>query len=82
MPLPRFPAAVLTRLALYLLFFTWALRLYAGSDYLVTRHYFNVLDPIGFALAACWWVHIAWRHENQNDRIYVNTLRTLERGAY
>ena len=81
-PLHRFHAAVLTGLALYLLFFTWALRLHVGRDYETTRHYFNVLDPIGFLLVTCWWVRVAWRAQNGTDRTHVRTLRTLEHGAY
>jgi hypothetical protein len=81
-PLHRFHAGVLTGLALYLLFFTWALLLYVGRDYETTRHYFNVLDPIGFLFVISWWVRIAWRSENAEDRVHVDTLRALHfRGA-
>jgi len=77
-PVHRFHAAVLTSLTLYLLFFTWVLRLYVGRDYEATRHYVNVLDPIGFLLVTCWWVHVAWRTENGTDRIHVDTVKALQ----
>ena len=81
-PVRRFHAALLTSFALYLVFYTWVLRIFVGVDLEGIRHYANAVDAIGFLLLTCWWVHITWRSENGTDRTYVNTLRTLERGAY
>jgi len=81
-PIHRFHAALMTSFALYLVFFTSILRIFVGRDFETTRHYVNAIDPIGFALMTCWWAHIAWRGERHTDRIHLNTLRTLARGAY
>jgi hypothetical protein len=77
-PVHRFHAALLTSLALYLVFFTWILRLFAGRDFEATRGYFNAVDPFAFLLITCWWVHITWRAENGSDRIHVDTLKALQ----
>jgi len=77
-PVHRFHAGLLTSLALYLVFFTWLLRLFAGRDFEATRHYVNALDPIGFFLVTCWWMHIAWRTDNEADRAHMNTLNALQ----
>jgi len=76
-PVHRFHAALLTSLAVYLAFFTWLLRLFAGRDFDAVRGYVNALDPAVFLLLSCWWAHIAWRAENTADRARMNTLREL-----
>jgi len=77
-PVHRFHAGLLTSLALYLVFFTWLLGLFDGRDFETARHYMRALDPVGFFLVTCWWMHITWRAENQSDRTHLNTLQTLE----
>jgi hypothetical protein len=77
-PVHRFHAALLTSLAVYLVFFTWLLRLFAWRDFETTRLYVNAIDPIVFFLVTCRWVHIAWRAENEADRAHMATLRTLQ----
>ena len=76
-PVHRFHTGVLTSLAVYLLFFTSVLRLFVGRDFEVIRHYVNAIDPIGFALVTCWWARIAWRSENGEDRVHMDTLKAL-----
>jgi hypothetical protein len=80
-PVHGFHAALLTSLALYLVFFTWLLRLYAGHEFEVARGYLNALDPVVFFLVTCWWIHLAWRTENEADRSHTETLRTLQLGV-
>jgi hypothetical protein len=77
-PVHRFHAALLTSLALYLVFFTWVLGLYVGRDFEIARQYVNTIDPIGFLLVTCWWMHIAWRAENGADRIHMDTLKAFQ----
>jgi hypothetical protein len=81
-PVDRFHTSVLSSFALYLLFFSSLLRLFEGRDFAATRMFFNTIDAAVFILLTCWWIHIAWRAENGADRLHVNTLRTLQGGAY
>jgi hypothetical protein len=77
-PVHRFHAALLTSLAVYLVFFTWLLRSFAGHDFEAARYYMNALDPVGFLLVTWWWMHVTWRAENGADRTHLGVLKTLQ----
>ena len=81
-PVDRFHASVLSSFAVYLLFFSSLLRLFDGHDFDATRMLVNSIDTSVFISLTCWWIHVAWRAESVVDRLHVNTLRTLARGAY
>lgn len=81
-PADRFHSSILASLAVYELFFSSLLRLFAGHDFESTRLFVNAVDGPVYILLTCWWIHVAWRADSAVDRLHVDTLRTLERAAY
>lgn len=78
-PIHPFHLALLTTFTAYMAIFATLLTLISVRGWAIIP-YVYALDSASYALAACWWVHAAWRRQYAVETVHDDTLRKLRLG--